>query len=59
MDDIKNLINDEVRKLEEEGITDWTTIKSTIKDTLIILLICFASSVFFGYIASVIEWFAF
>jgi ribonuclease J len=34
MDDIKNLINDEVRKLEEEGITDWTTIKSTIKDTM-------------------------
>ena len=34
MDEIKNLINDEVRKLEEEGITDWTTIKSTIKDTM-------------------------
>lgn len=33
--------------------------KSTIKDTLIILSICFASAVFFGYIASVIEWFTF
>ena len=33
--------------------------KTTLKDTLIVLSICFASSIFFGYIASIIEWFAF
>lgn len=33
--------------------------KATIKDTLIVLGICFVTSLIFGYIASVIEWFAF
>lgn len=33
--------------------------KTTIKDTLIVLGICFVTSLIFGYLASVIEWFAF
>ena len=33
--------------------------KETMKQTLIILGICFISSLIFGYTASVIEWFAF
>lgn len=33
--------------------------KTTIKDTLIVLGICFITSLIFGYLASVIEWFAF
>ena len=34
MEDIKKVVSDEVAKMEEEGVTDWTSIKSTIKDTL-------------------------
>ena len=34
MDDIKQVVSDEVARMEAEGITDWTAIKSTIKDTL-------------------------
>ncbi len=34
MDDIKKVIYEEVKKCEEEHITDWATIKSNIKDTL-------------------------
>ena len=33
--------------------------KSGLKETGLILLICFASSIFFGYIDSIIEWFFF
>ena len=32
MDDVKRVIREEVRELEENGITDWTTIKATLKD---------------------------
>ena len=34
MDDVKKVINEEVRNFEEEGIRDWSTIKSTLKDDL-------------------------
>ena len=34
MDDVKKVINEEVRMFEEEGIRDWATIKSTLKDDL-------------------------
>ena len=32
MDDVKKAIGDEVQKLEYNGIRDWSTIKSTLKD---------------------------
>ena len=32
MDDVKKAIRDEVQKLEYNGIRDWSTIKSTLKD---------------------------
>lgn len=32
MDDVKKVIREEVQKLEEQGIRDWGTIKSTLKD---------------------------
>ena len=34
MDDLKRVIREEVRKLEEKHISDWSTIKSTLKDEL-------------------------
>ena len=34
MDDVKRVIKQEVRNFEEEGIRDWSTIKSTLKDDL-------------------------
>ena len=34
MDDVKNAIRDEVKELEAQGITDWMTIKSTLKDNI-------------------------
>jgi len=34
MDDVKNAIREEVRELEAQGITDWMTIKSTLKDNI-------------------------
>ena len=34
MDDVKRVIKQEVRTFEEEGIRDWSTIKSTLKDDL-------------------------
>ena len=34
MEDVKKVINQEVRTFEEEGIRDWSTIKSTLKDDL-------------------------
>ena len=34
MDDVKSVIRQEVRTFEEEGIRDWSTIKSTLKDDL-------------------------
>ena len=34
MDDVKKVINEEVRGFEEDGIRDWATIKSTLKDDL-------------------------
>ena len=34
MEDLKRLLRDEVRKLEEDGIRDWSTIKSKVKDEL-------------------------
>ena len=34
MEDVKKVINQEVRTFEEEGVRDWSTIKSTLKDDL-------------------------
>ncbi len=34
MDDIKKMLREEVRELEENGIRDWSTIKSKLKDSL-------------------------
>ena len=34
MDDLKRLLRDEVRKLEEQGIREWSIIKSKVKDEL-------------------------
>lgn len=34
MEDVKKVIREQVRNLEEQGICDWSTIKSTLKDTL-------------------------
>ena len=34
MDDVKRQIREEVQKFEERKITDWSTIKSTLKDNL-------------------------
>ena len=34
MDDVKKEIREEVRKFEEKGVTDWSTIKATLKDNL-------------------------
>ena len=34
MDDVKRVIKQEVRTFEEDGVRDWSTIKSTLKDDL-------------------------
>ena len=34
MDDVKNVVRSEVRRCEEQGIRDWSTIKSTTKENL-------------------------
>ena len=34
MDDVKKVIREEVRLFEDEGVRDWATIKSTLKDDL-------------------------
>ena len=34
MEDVKREIREEVRKFEEKGVTDWSTIKATLKDDL-------------------------
>ena len=34
MDDVKRVIRQEVKTFEEEGVRDWSTIKSTLKDDL-------------------------
>lgn len=34
MDDVKRQIREEVKKFEDKNITDWSTIKSTLKDRL-------------------------
>ena len=34
MEDVKKMLRDKVAKLEEQGIRDWSTIKSKIKDSL-------------------------
>ena len=34
MDDVKKVIRQEVQTFEEEGVRDWSTIKSTLKDDL-------------------------
>lgn len=34
MEDVKKVIREEVKNFEEEGIRDWSTIKSTLKDNL-------------------------
>ncbi len=34
MEDVKKMLHDEVRELEENGIRDWATIKSKLKDSL-------------------------
>lgn len=32
MDDVKRVIREEVQKLENDGVREWSTIKSTLKD---------------------------
>lgn len=34
MDDVKRVVREEVRTLENQGITDWATIKTTLRDDL-------------------------
>ncbi len=34
MDDVKSVVRHEIRKCEEKGITDWATIKGTVKENL-------------------------
>src|SRR5574344_84833 len=34
MDDVKRVVREEVKNLENQGITDWATIKSTLRDDL-------------------------
>lgn len=34
MEDVKKMLKEEVRKLEERGVRDWSTIKSRLKDSL-------------------------
>ena len=34
MEDVKKMLKEEVRKLEEHGVRDWSTIKSRLKDSL-------------------------
>ena len=34
MEDVKRMLREEVAKLEESGVRDWTTIKSRLKDSL-------------------------
>ena len=34
MDDVKNVVRNEIRKCEEKGIRDWSTIKSTVRENL-------------------------
>ena len=34
MEDVKKMLREEVRKLEEHGVRDWSTIKSRLKDSL-------------------------
>ena len=34
MDDVKNVVRHEIRKCEEKGIRDWSTIKSTVRENL-------------------------
>ncbi len=34
MEDVKKVVRDQVRQLEAQGISDWSTIKSTLKDNL-------------------------
>ena len=34
MEDVKKMLREEVRKLEEHGVRDWATIKSRLKDSL-------------------------
>ena len=34
MDDVKSVVRHEIKKCEEKGITDWSTIKGTVKENL-------------------------
>lgn len=34
MDDVKNVVKHEIEKFEQKGITDWSTIKSELRDNL-------------------------
>ena len=34
MDDVKNVVRHEIRKCEEKGVRDWSTIKSTVRENL-------------------------
>lgn len=34
MDDVKNVVRHEIRMCEEQGLRDWSTIKSTVRDNL-------------------------
>ena len=34
MEEVKNVVRNQIRKCEEEGIQDWSTIKGTVKENL-------------------------
>ena len=34
MEDVKRVVKEEIKKCEEQHITDWLTIKTNLKDTL-------------------------
>ena len=34
MDDVKNVVRHEIKKCEEKGVRDWSTIKSTVRENL-------------------------
>ena len=34
MDDVKAVVRHEIKKCEEQGVRDWSTIKSTVRENL-------------------------
>ena len=34
MDEVKNVVRKEIKKCEQNGVRDWSTIKSTVRENL-------------------------